>query len=172
MSNYTESKKQLNAIRNKYDCKGDLVLRTAIQNVMEYGQRTILDNSWYQHTLDEIHVRHDNAEKEGKWLFMTRDFEIAILECSKDLAEVNSYDLLTYIQREIFLSAMDCGEPDYKRALQIIRNCLCYTVDRYGAYPYEPSEALYKIREMELTDDEIAYFGFEYLFDVEEEEEE
>ena len=167
MINYKESKKQLDKIRSKHSCKGDIILRTAIQNVMEYGQCTIIDPSWYQCTLDEIHARHDAAEKEGKWLFMTRAFEIAILECMKDLAEINSYDLLTYIQREVWLGGGPVGEPDYQRAMQIIRNCLWYTADGY-----ESSDALKRLREMELEDEEIAYFGWEYLFDVEDEEEE
>lgn len=171
MSNYNESKKQLDVIRSKYSCKGDIILRTAIQNVVEFGQCTILDPGWYQCTIDDIHARHDNAEKEGQWLFMTRDFEIAILECMKELAEVNSYDLLTYIQREVWLGGGHVGEPDYQRALQIIRNCLCYTADCYGAYSMDCAETLEKFRQMDLSDEEIDYFGWEYLLDVEEDEE-
>ena len=170
MSNYIEVKKKLNEIRHKYCCSGDIILRTAIQSVVEFGQRTILDSTWYQNALDDINSRHDKAEKEGKWLFMTRSFETAILECTRELAEINPYELLIYIQREVWLGGGEVGEPDYQRAMQIIRNCLCYTADRYGAYTEEVSETLYKFREMEMTDEEIAYFGWEYLFDVEEEE--
>ena len=171
MSNYIESKKQLNKIKSRYCCKGDIILRTAIQSVVEFGQRTILDDNWYQNTLDNINARHDKAEKEDKWLFMTRSFETSILECTRDLAEINPYDLLVYIQREVWLGGGPVGEPDYQRAMQIIRNCLCYTADGYGAYAEEVSETLDKFREMELTDEEISYFGWDYLFDVEEEEE-
>lgn len=169
MSNYNESRKKLEAIRMKYGCKGDILLRTAIQDVIEFGQRTILNDNWYQRTLNSINARHDLAEKEGKWLFMTRDFEIAILECAKELAEVNSYDLLSYIQREIWLSATDVGEPDYQRALQIISNCLSYMEDCYGAYSSDMGETLGKFQCV-MNDEEIAYFGWEYLFDVEDEE--
>ena len=172
MSNYNESKKKLDAIKRKYCCKGDIILRTAIQSVVEFGQNTILADNWYASELTDIHTRHDLAEKEGKWLFMTRDFEIAILECMKELAEVNSYDLLTYIQREVWLGGGPIGEPDYQRAIEIIRNCLCYAGDSYGAYQHSPSETLHDFREMDLTDEEIAYFGWEYLLDVEYEEEE
>lgn len=171
MSNYIESKKKLNEIRHKYCCNGDIILRTAIQIVVEIGQRTILDNTSYQSELDEINARHDKAEKEGKWLFTTRSFEIAILECARELAKINPYDLLIYIQREVWLGGGEVGEPDYKRAMQIIRHCLCLAADGYGAYTEEVSETLRKFREMELTDEEIEYFGWEYLFDVEEEEE-
>lgn len=170
MSNYAESKKALDKIRDKYGCKGDIIFRTAIQLLVDAGKCTILDPAWYQCEMDNIDARHDKAEAEGKFLFMTRDFEKAIYECAKDLCEIDTYDILRYIQKEIWLGG-EVGEPDYQRAMQIIRDCLCYTADRYGAYSMNCEETLYKFREMELTDDEIEYFGWEYLFDVEEEEE-
>ena len=98
------------------------------------------------------------------------EHSIGTAECAKELAEINAYDLLTYIQREVWLGGGEVGEPDYQRAIQIIRNCLCYTCNCYGAYREDVSETLRQFREMELTDDEIAYFGWEYLFDVEDEE--
>ena len=78
--------------------------------------------------------------------------------------------MLIYIQREVWLGSGMIGEPDYQRAIEIIRNCLCYTADCYGAYALDCKETFDKFREMSLTDDEIAYFGWEYLFDVEEDE--
>jgi hypothetical protein len=166
--NYTESKKKINAIRDKYGCKGEVIFRTAIQYVMEVGQATLNGETWFQKALNEINNKHDAAEAEGKLLFTTRDFERAILECAKELAEINTYDLLTYIQREVWLGGGEVGEPDYQRAIQIIRNCLCYTVDSHGAD--DCSNTLYRFRELDLTDDEIVYFGWEYLLDAEDEE--
>lgn len=72
MSNYTESKQKIDAIRREYGCKGDLIVRTAIQNLVDYGKCTLLDPGWYQSTMDEINNRHNHAEKEGKFLFCTR----------------------------------------------------------------------------------------------------
>lgn len=168
---YTESKKKLDAIRQEYGCKGELIFRTAIQNVIDYGKCTLLDKGWYECTMNDIDAEHDYAEKNGKFLWCTRDFEKAIVDCSVALCDVETYDLLTYIQREVWLGGGEVGEPDYQRAMQIIRNCLCYTSDGYGAWHEDLSETLHKFRMMELTDDEIAYFGWEYLFDVEDEEE-
>lgn len=167
MSNYRESKKQLDAIRRKYDCKGDIILRTAIQDVVAYGQCTILDPSWYQGTLNDINARHDLAEKEGKWLFMTRDFEIAILECMKELAEINSYDLLTYIQKEVWLCG-EVGEPDYQRAIEIIKGILS-TEEYYCEYCAGGESFADKLEEFGLTEDEICYFGYEKYIEMEEE---
>lgn len=151
MATYVDSKKKLDKIRSKYRCKGEIIFRTAIQILIDAGKCTILDPAWYQTEMDDIDARHDKAEADGKFLFMTRDFEKAIYECAKDLCEV--------------------GEPDYQRAMQIIRNCLCYTADNFGAYPCESDVTLEDFRNMGLTDEEIEYFGWSYLFDVEEEEE-
>lgn len=165
---YEESKKKMDEIRQEYGCKGELIFRTAIQNVVEVGSCTLQDKEWYDWTMNDIDGRHDHAEANGKILWCTRDFEKAIVNCSVALSEVEAYDFLTYIQREVWLGGGEVGEPDYQRAIQIIRNCLCYTADCYGAYSLDCKETLDKFREMSLTDEEIEFFGWEYLFDVEE----
>lgn len=169
MSNYAESKKALDQICSKYGCKGGIIFRTAIQMLVDAGKYTILDPAWYQCEMDNIDARHDKAEAEGKFLFMTRDFEKAIYECAKDLCEIDTYDILRYIQKEIWLGG-EVGEPDYQRAMQIIRDCLYYTADNFGAYPCESDVTLNDFRGIGLTDEEIEYFGWSYLLDVEEEE--
>lgn len=166
--NYTDAKQKLDAIRQEYGCKGDLIFRTAIQNVVDYGKSCLLDPGWYKGTMDDIDATHNHAEANGKFLWCTREFEKAIVDCSVALCGVESYYLLTYIQREVWLGGGEVGEPDYQRAMEIIRNCLCYTSDGYGAWHEDCSETLRKFREMDLTDEEIAFFGWEYLFDIEE----
>lgn len=164
---YAESKKKLDAIRQEYGCKGDVIFRTAIQYIVEHGQYNFKNQTWFDSCLTSVDKRHDLAEKDGKILFMTRDFEKALLECARELAQITAYDLLIYIQREVWLGDGVVGQPDYQRAIEIIRNCLCYTDNEGGYYTYSPSITLSKFREMDLTDEEIAYFGWEYLFDVE-----
>ena len=171
MSNYIESKRKLNVIRQKYGCKGDIIFRTAIQYIVEHGQYNFKDENWFRACIDNVDEKHDLAEQTGKCLWITREFEKELLKCAKELAEINSYDLLTYIQREVWLGGGEVGEPDHKRAMEIIRNCLCFTSDGYGAWPENCSETLNTFRQMDLTDDEIVYFGWEYLFYVEEDEE-
>jgi hypothetical protein len=165
---YTESKQKLDAIRQEYGCKGELIFRSAIQNVVEFGSCTLQDKEWYEWTMNDIDGRHDHAEANGKILWCTREFEKAIVDCSVALSEVNTYDFLTYIQREVWLGGGEIGEPDYQRAIEIIRNCLCYTADGYGAWNEECGVILHKFRMMELKDEEIEFFGWEHLFDVEE----
>lgn len=160
---------QINSIRSKYNCAGDLIFNTALQIIIELGQCTVLDPAWYDTEMKDIDARHDAAEKENKTLIMTRDFEKAILECAKELAEIKPIDLIMYIQRETWLGS-EVGKPDYHRAMQIIRNCLCYMADNYGAYPCESDITLNDFRAIDLTDEEIEYFGWGYLLDIEEEE--
>ena len=168
--NYEESKKKLDDIRHEYGCKGDVIFRTAVQYIVEHGQYNFRNQKWFNSCIANVDIKHDLAERDGKHLWVGRDFEKALLECAKELADINAYDLVTYIQKEVWFGNGDVGEPDYKRAMEIIRNCLCYSADCYGAYSLDCKETLDKFREMSLTDEEIAYFGWEYLFDVEEEE--
>jgi hypothetical protein len=168
---YTESKKKLDKIRQEYGCKGDVLFRTAIQYVVEFGSCTLQDKDWYKWMMDDIDANHDRAEAKGEILWCTKEFEKAIIDCAVALSKVNTYDFLTYIQREVWLGGGEVGEPDYQRAIEIIRNCLCYTADCYGAYSLDCQETIDKFREMGLKDEEIEYFGWEYLFDVEDEEE-
>jgi hypothetical protein len=172
MMSYTESKKKLDAIRQEYGCKGDVIFKTAIQYIVEYGQRNFRKQDWFDACIRGIDKKHDMAEENGQHLWFTRDFEKAMLECARELAEITEYDFLTYIQREVWLGGGAVGEPDYQRVMEIIRNCLCYADNEGGYYTSSPSITLRKFREMDLTDDEIAYFGWEYLFDTEDEEEE
>lgn len=167
---YTEAKKKIDAIRQEYGCKGELIFRTAIQNVVDYGKCTLLDKGWYKCTMDDIDATHNHAQEHGKFLWCTREFEKAIVDCSVALCSIATYHLLIYIQREVWLGNGEVGEPDYQRALEIIRNCLCYTADVYGAYHTTDAERLQKFRELDLTDSEIVYFGWEHLLDAEDKE--
>ena len=167
---YVESKRKLNAIRQKYGCKGDIIFRTAIQYIVEHGQYNFRDENWFRACIENVDEKHNLAEQTGRCLWVTRDFEKELLKCAKELAEINTYDFLTYIQREVWLGGGEVDEPDYQRAIEIIRNCLCYIHDAYGAYSSDCYETLQKFRQMDLSDEEIAYFGWEYLFDVEDEE--
>lgn len=166
---YTESKKQIDKIRQEYGYEGDIIFRVAIQYIVEHGQYNFRNQKWFNSCIENVNKKHDLADKDGKHLFMTRDFEKELLECAKALSDISAYDLMVYIQREVWLSG-DVGEPDYQRALQIIRNCLCYVGDIYGVLNTGDRERLENFRAMEITDDEIAYFGWEHLLDEEYEE--
>lgn len=161
MSNYTESKQILDEIRNQYSCTGDVIFRTAIQCVVECGQFHFRDEVWVEEQLRKIDNNHDAAEAIGKILFMTRDFEKAIFECARELAEIAAYDLLIYISREIYLG----GEGlDYQRAVGLLKRCMEELADS-DDYEY----ILNLFEDIGFHDDEIGQLGFGYLLEDEEE---
>ena len=165
MNNYTESKKALDKIRNEYSCKGDVLFRTAIQTVVEYGTSSLLDDWDYEHLKGDINERHDNAEAEGKNLWITRNFELAILECAREIAQVDIYDMLMYIQREVWLSS---DGMDYQRIIDLLKKCMADIEESY----HNDNKETYDVFEyIGFTDDEIEMLGFGYMLnDVEGEE--
>lgn len=162
--NYTESKKQIDKIREEYGCKGDIIFRTAIQDVVEYGKCTLLDKGWYECTMNDIDSNHDAAEKEGKILFCTREFEKAIIDCAVALCDIDTYDLLIYIQKEVWLGGDGIS---YQRAKELLKNVIAWElVDRC-----ESNFALQELRKMEFDDEELEELGFGWMLENEEKEE-
>lgn len=159
MSNYAESKQKLDEIRSKYCCAGDIIFRTAIQYVVDYGKCTLLDPGWYRGTMDDIDAKHDNAEAEGKCLFCTRAFEKAIIDCAVALCDVNTYDLLVYIQQEVFLSS---NGMDYQRAIHLLGKCIEWIDETHASV----GEMYDTLRYIGFSDSDIETLEFEYVLDV------
>lgn len=167
MSNYAETKKALDRIRDKYGCKGELIFRTALQYIVEYGQNKFHNDEWIQEQLILIDGKHDEAEAEGKNLWISREFEKLIIECAQEIAQVDTYNLLVYTQREVWLS--NDGGIDYKRAIDLLRKCMAEIEQNYDCNNKDVHDTFYYIG---LTDDEIQALGFGYVFDYEEDEDE
>ena len=155
MNNYKESKQKLDSIRDEYGCKGEIIFRTAIQMIIEHGQNTFKDKEEMIDQLVRIDMRHDKAEAEGKCLFMSRSFEKALIECAMELAQIEPYNFLTYVQREVWLGG---NGINYKRAIELLKDCINYL-------DYDP---LNQARDIGFEDDEIEELGFECLFEEEE----
>ena len=163
--NYAETKKELDRIRDEYGCKGEVIFRTAIQYVVEHGQRRFKRKSWVQNQLHIIDVKHDIAESEGKILWVGREFEKSFVECAAEIAEVDIYALLIYIQKEVWLSHE--GGIDYDRAVHLLKRCRNYVEETHCGL-WETYDVL---DELGFNDDEIEMLGFDYLFDVRKDEE-
>ena len=163
MNNYAEAKKTMDEIRNKYSCAGDLLFRTAIQCVMEYGTDSLKDDCTYEHLKEDINENHDNAEAEGRNLILSREWEIAILDCARELAKVDTYYLLIYIQQEVWLGG---DGIDYKRAIMLLKQCLGWIEDDRGGC----DKMLDVFDEIGFYDSEIEELGWGFLFDAKEEE--
>ena len=158
---YIESKKTLDKIREDFGCKGEIVFRTAIQEVVSRGQTTFLDDGVYKDMMNDIDANHSYAEANGKTLFISRDFEKAIIECARELSKIDSYDLLIYIQKEIWLGS---DGIDYKRAIDIAQTCLNYIIDNECI---GNEEILDKLYELDLSDKEIEDLDFGWIFEEE-----
>lgn len=167
MSNYVETKKALDKIRDEYGCKGDVIFRTAIQYVVEYGQIMFKDAQWVQSQLNQIDVKHDKAEAEGKNLWIGREFEKAIIDCTVEVSKVNTYDLLIYIQKEMFWS--NEGGLDYQRAIELLQKCIYDIEERENC---EDKLLVQALDNIGFYDSEIEELGFGYLFNNKEEDEE
>lgn len=165
MSNYVETKKELNRIRDEYGCKGEVLFRTAIQYVVNCGQQKFQDVEWVKEQLDIVDKKHDAFDREKKTLFVGRDFEKAIIECAQEIAKVNTYDLLVYIQREVWLSN---DGIDYQRVIELLKKCMA---DIEESYYCNNKEVYDSFNYIGFTDDEIEEFGFGYVLNYEEEEE-
>jgi hypothetical protein len=161
---YANTKKELDTIRSKYSCAGELLFRTAIQCVMEHGTDSLTDDWSYGHLKGDINERHNIAEVEGTNLWVTREFELAILECAREIARVDAYSMLVYIQKEVWLSRE--GGIDYKRTVQLLKNCLGWFADDCC----DNAEMLERFELLDFDDDEIEDLGYGYLFNNEEEE--
>ena len=165
MSNYAESKQKLDAIRDKYGCKGEIILRSAIQYIVEFGQRNFNDEQWFDIAMGGIDRRHDQAEAEGKFLFITRDFEKAILKCAKELAQIEPYDFLIYIQREIYLGGDGIS---YQRTIKLLHKCMDWIDETHTT----SADCYDTLQYLDFTDNEIEELGYGYLLDLKMEDDE
>ena len=158
---YKESKMMLNKIRDDYGCKGEIIFKTALQTLVQEGVENFNNELEYSMWIREINMRHDKTEAEGKILFCTREFEIAILECAKEMAKVPIMDLLQYVQKEVWLS----GEGmDYQRAIELLKDCLeWFTDDTLNERIIE------NLNLLGFEDYEIEELGYGWLFEEEEE---
>ena len=165
MRTYEESRKTLNKIRQEFGCKGDVIFRTAMQYVVQYGQTMFEDEEWVESQFDRVDAKHDTAEAEGKNLWMTRDFEKAIIECAVKIAPIDTYDLLIYIQKEMFWSHE--GGLDYTRAIELLQTCMNWFVD-YDCG--DNTEMRQHFEDLDFTEEELIALEFGWLFEEEDED--
>lgn len=149
MSNYAESKKTIEAIRNKY---GEVIFRMAISHLMDVGLRHLTKEN-VEDTCKEIMASDDSGR------FMSNEFECEIVQTAYDLALVSHIDLLVYIQREVAYDVHD-ETPSYGRAMHLLKKCM----EQIEANEcYDNTVTLEVFEELGFADDELYAFGFEYL---------
>lgn len=152
MSNYIESKKKIDEIRNDV---GEPMFRMAISHLMDVGIRN-LDEENVRLACNEINKEDDSRS------FMTNRFKCYIVETAAKLAQISHVDLLVYIQREVCYDVFD-NALSYKRMKELLCNSII-SLD----FNYSPLDTL---REIGFEDEEIVELGFKHLLNDEEEEE-
>ena len=164
-NNYAESKRVLDEIREQYGCKGEIIFRTALQYVVEFGQCMFSNAEWVASKLKDVDEKHDKAETEGKILWIARNFEKSFIECAAEIAKVDTYYLLIYIQKEIWLGHE--GGIDYERAIQLLTGCMS-NIEMWN--DCQCNLTLHELEDIGFDDDEISELGFGYVLSAREEE--
>ena len=162
---YANTKKELDRIRDDYGCKGEIIFRTALQYVVEYGQRKFKNKRWVKEQLRVVDVKHDLAEADGKNLWIERGFEKSLIECAAEIAKVDTYTMLVYIQKEVWLSHE--GGIDYDRAVQLLKACMS-NIEMWNDCQCDLT--LGEFEDIGFDDDEITELGFGYVLNVREDE--
>ena len=154
MNNYSENKKQIDAIRNKY---GELMFRMAISHLMDVGTRNLTEEL-VKETCEKI-MQEDDSKA-----FMTNGFKCDLIRAAYELAQVSQINLLVYIQREIYYDIFD-GMPSYDRAIQLLKGCMC-NIEQWNDCRHELT--LGEFEDIGFDDDELEAFGFGYVLDLRE----
>lgn len=155
---YEETKKTIDEIRQKHSCKGELIFRCAITNVVDNGRTELKKKGFLESWLKNIDQRHDEAEQADKFLVIGRDFEKAIAECTCELAKVDTMYFVMYLQREIWMYDHP-GEISYDRAISLLQSVVEWNlVDR------ETEFARDDLSSIGFDDDELIELGYEDVF--------
>lgn len=157
MSNYAETKKELDRIRNRV---GEMMFRMAISHLMDVGIRHLTEET-VEETCQKM-MQEDDSKA-----FMTNAFKCSLVRTAYELAQLSHTDLLVYIQREVVYDIFD-GMPSYERAIELLKKCMADIEESYYCNNKETYDAFEYIG---FTDDEIEMLGFGYVLNYEKEEE-
>jgi hypothetical protein len=117
----------IDKIKQKYDCKGELIFRSALCLLLDYGKERCGNIDWVNDNKELTKKTHREAAEQGKHLFINERLEIAIMDCAYELAQF-SWELFEYIQTEM---QTDWQTPTYKKLGEQIKY-LCAIVKSYN----------------------------------------
>lgn len=145
----------INKIKSKYDCKGELIFRSALCLLLDYGKERCGNVDWVNDNKELTHQNHKEAEEQGKHLLVSERLENAIIDCAYELAQFGNWELMEYIQTEI---QTDWQTPTYKQLGEQIKY-LCTIIKSYNGN--NVSEILY---EWSINQEVLEYLELnEYL---------
>jgi hypothetical protein len=153
MSNYAESKKKFDEIRNKV---GEMMFRMSISHLMDVGIRHLTEET-VEETCKGIMKTDDTNH------FMTNEFKCSIVRNAYELAKIPHTDLLVYVQREVVYDVFD-GVPSYERAIHLLKACMNWIESD------DSGETLDNFEFIGFEEDEIEALGWGYMLEAREEE--
>lgn len=155
MNNYVESKKKLDAIRNR----DEMLFRMAVSHLMDVGIRHLTDENIAE-TCAEI-MNEDDTHS-----FMMNKYKCALVKTAGELAKINHIHLLNYISKEVEYDVGD-SKISYQRAIELLKAC---TESIYENHRDDSWYALDDLRRCGFSDAELEEIGCGYLLDLEEKE--
>ena len=156
MSNYVESKKKLEAIRNEV---GEPLFRMALTHTFDVGFRHLTEEN-IKATCDEM-MKDDDSHA-----FMTNEYKCDLVRTAGEIAKVPPYDVEVYVNREMEYST---GE-DYvqrNRLVRLLQNALNYIYE-----DVQDCTDFCRImdKDIGIYEEEIKELGFDWAMDYIEEE--
>lgn len=155
MSNYKETKKKLDALRNR----NEMMFRMAISHMMDVGFRHLTEEN-IEATCAEI-MKEDDSRS-----FMTNQYKCNLVKTAGEIAKLDHIHVLTYISREVHHDVGD-NALSYNRAIGLLYRCMEQFYENHGDGWYTLNE----LRDIGFKDDEIEVLGCGYLLDLDVEEE-
>lgn len=147
MSNYDQSKKEIDTIRYKYSSAGDIVFKIAICMLIHKGKSFFDNEKSYQDLVDSAEL----------------EFNELVVKCANELSKINTIDLLVYIQKEVYLS--NDSVMSYQKMIQKLKDCIEWIIG--DACDCDAAKIL--TEGIGFSAREIVSFGYGFVFEEDDE---
>lgn len=153
MSNYVESKRKLDAIRNEV---GEPMFRMALTHTFDVGFRHLTEEN-IEATCDDM-MKDDDSNT-----FMTNEYKCDLVRTAGKIAKIPPYDVEVYVNREMEYSAGG-NYVQYSRLLKILRGALDYIYE-----DIRDCEVFCNImkKDIDMDEDEIMQLGYDWAMNEE-----
>lgn len=147
MTNYDQSKKEIDTIRYKYSSAGDIVFKIAICMLIHKGKSFFDNEKSYQDLVDSAEL----------------EFNELVVKCANELSKINTIDLLVYIQKEIRFS--NDSVMSYQKMNQKLKDCIEWIIG--DACDCNAAKIL--TEGIGFSASEIVSFGYGFVFEEDDE---
>lgn len=147
MTNYDQSKKEIDTIRYKYSSAGDIVFKIAICMLIHKGKSFFDNKKSYQDLVDSAEL----------------EFNELVVKCANELSKINTIDLLVYIQKEVHFS--NDSVMSYQKMIQKLKDCIEWIIG--DACDCNAAEIL--TEGIGFSAREIVSFGYGFVFEEDDE---